>query len=788
MVMLEGANGDAMAYAPPWWARPSVAAWLAPAPSAAMRQEVCIDSEAAEVAPALEVRSPFWAKPSAGTWMLPITPAHAKALGDATAIPPTHESDSSECLPILSVRSAGSPTFSVGATCIEGRPSALENMPESLATPTPSCSFRVGTSASCSESLTVPLLTRDLGIELAWKSQTVTASNALTESWADASTMVPSFSTQSFRTLSQSTPMVAFGYMAPAVEKTPSAKDPFGMIHDAFVAAPTDSDLTRSASLISERRANFISINCEIHKMIFVHLQGLEAAGLSAVSLHFENIMSDDSLWSEYLRRELPAQSKWLLSSCGARPMARQAACAAYRALAAHSACRGLRWHRVPCVHALGAREGSPGMFCCNGYVFVYGGWGSRGPVNDLHAGPLKHPLVLRRLEMTGARPPPSYEMKVTLLQSADAGDSDVALFAVTGGYLRGGYQQESNYYAIIEIRFPGEEAAEATASSRSSAEAKAVKDASGKRHVVPDDHGLNTTSLPTARCVRCGEVPTPRSNHSATFVPSGAAGSEHPEGYLLLFGGIVRGLAVNCFDIFDLGSKTWDLSKRSSGTPPPPRNSHSATLLSTAQGNRIVVIGGGTGDSSKGAPPRGGRDLTDVYWLDPINLHWERGSNVAETPVAFFPRSHGMWDHALPGGRGHIAYPYAGGGVLAVAGGRTSTFTASFVTADSRGVRDVEILPGGADLPASRGFGGGCALPDGTLLLYGGWHAQRGNFSDFWAGHVDGWPTPFCSPLCPPALQPPQQRKRLCAAQRRRRASRAAEARRCCYAATAAS
>eukprot|EP00747_Dinoflagellata_sp_TGD_P037989 gnl/TRDRNA2_/TRDRNA2_139412_c1_seq1.p1 gnl/TRDRNA2_/TRDRNA2_139412_c1~~gnl/TRDRNA2_/TRDRNA2_139412_c1_seq1.p1 ORF type:complete len:139 (-),score=13.01 gnl/TRDRNA2_/TRDRNA2_139412_c1_seq1:171-545(-) len=56
-----------------------------------------------------------------------------------------------------------------------------------------------------------------------------------------------------------------------------------------------------------------------------------------------------------------------------------------------------------------------------------------------------------------------------------------------------------------------------------------------------------------------------------------------------------------------------------------------------------------------------------------------------------------------------------------------------------------------GDRMPSPRILGGGCALPDGTLLLYGGWNPALGTYGDMWAAHVEGYITPFCRDFVQP-------------------------------------
>merc|ERR1719313_1773817 len=129
-----------------------------------------------------------------------------------------------------------------------------------------------------------------------------------------------------------------------------------------------------------------------------------------------------------------------------------QCALTAYRKFTAHSSCLALKWYRVPCTHHLGGREGSPAVFCCHGFVFVYGGWSRAGPVTDLHVGRIAHPLSLQRIPIYQSEEThafnPSYEMKVTVLAvdverdlgyiTAEDGAIPPVRVAVTGGYMMG--------------------------------------------------------------------------------------------------------------------------------------------------------------------------------------------------------------------------------------------------------------------------------------------------------------------------------------------------------------
>lgn len=489
----------------------------------------------------------------------------------------------------------------------------------------------------------------------------------------------------------------------------------------------------------------FAELSDTVHHDIALFLSGHDVGRLAVLAPSFACLFQLEQLWATLLERDY--------GHSGLQMLKRRSASSAYRACSGQAYCRCLRWYRVPCAHELGNREGSPGMFAWRGFLFVYGGWGDSGPARDLHAGRLRHPLVLHQVALRGSSPPAGYEMKVTPLAEDLEGDSPgdaTLLVAVTGGYLFGGYRRESDVFGVMEIALPG----------RGGANAPAPADVSPGRTAPGDDE----EPLPSARWLHVGSM-TPRSNHSATFVPARLAGSLYARGALVLFGGNVRGRCSNTVDVLDLESMSWEFEKVAGGAAPSPRNSHTAALQTTADGCRLLVVGGGTGDASNGGPPRGGSDLDDAHFLDLRTLEWTPAARMEACAEAV--------------GRGHVLCEVAGTHV-AVGGGRR------FHTAALRGHAPVGRAAGSAEgrtdrhlawpvesagatgttgpsgllavfrasLPGPRMFGGGCALPDGTILIYGGWHPQWGTYGDLWAAHADGWETPFLEPLCrrPPA------------------------------------
>lgn len=449
----------------------------------------------------------------------------------------------------------------------------------------------------------------------------------------------------------------------------------------------------------------FPELNPDLQQSVILFLCGSEAALFAQVTAWARRLVHDERLWQDLLRREFPESmtASHAEAECGGIQR--------YRSFTSMRQCRAIRWSRLQCRHQLGSREGSPGMFACRGFLFVFGGWGY-GPECDLHAARLEDGgettamTTFREVRLAGRGPTPSYEMKVTVLDdersamgsfaspSCNASLSPVRV-AITGGYRMGGYHGELGQYSILEISFP-------------------------------------EGSLPTGRWAAIGPM-TPRSNHTATFVPpESARAGMYPHGMLLVFGGNVRGQVVNSIDVLDLESMAWTVGHPSEGPAPSPRNSHTATLVATARGDQILVAGGGTGDGTNGGPPRGGEDMDDAFWLDPSNFRWEHAQGVVAR------------------GRGHNAFRL-GTTVVLQGGGYVPTAMASSVSNGGRRVVDqVEVLSNmtAGSLPQPRAFGGACTLPDGTLVMYGGWHPLLGTFSDVWVGHVDGVPSGFCAGL----------------------------------------
>eukprot|EP00928_Gymnodinium_smaydae_P023780 TRINITY_DN19486_c1_g2_i1.p1 TRINITY_DN19486_c1_g2~~TRINITY_DN19486_c1_g2_i1.p1 ORF type:complete len:749 (-),score=145.44 TRINITY_DN19486_c1_g2_i1:99-2345(-) len=121
---------------------------------------------------------------------------------------------------------------------------------------------------------------------------------------------------------------------------------------------------------------------------------------------------------------------------------------------------------------------------------------------------------------------------------------------------------------------------------------------------------------------------PTARSNASAVYVPARFADTvKYPKGYVMLFGGNVRSTATNTMDILDLATFTWQALGELPSAP-SPRNSHTALLVPDAEEPetkaKVMIFGGCTGSDV----PRSGTDLADFATFDPRTMDW-RGPSV---------------------------------------------------------------------------------------------------------------------------------------------------------------
>lgn len=452
----------------------------------------------------------------------------------------------------------------------------------------------------------------------------------------------------------------------------------------------------------------FVDLSEDVHEATLLCLWGSQAAAATAAAARvFRGLLADDTLWKQFVCQEFPTRPDQADGSYQDL----------YKKLHERQCSKSLKWKRLPCDHDIGSREGSPGVFARHGYLFVFGGWGN-GPESDLHVGKLSVPLKLNEVRIAGSPPPATYEAKVTVLdddagipgrqagtcediedntvQTGEEVEDHVIRVLVSGGYLYGGYYGESDRYGLLEV------------------------------HV--------TSNQVRAKWVHTGQMPSDRSNHTATFIPPRVSGPSFPAGYLLVFAGNQDGEVTNTLDVLDLDTFRWcDAYVDPEAPEPSPRNSHSATLLQVPfLGDAVLMVGGGTGCGDNGGPPRGGHDVTDSWWLSGLEsggpFKWTRAPQGDGRPIA--------------AGRGHVACRLDGTGtVLTVGGGLPPRNMCVAFDVAKGGLRyggeshivEMEMH----SVPSPRAFGGGCALPGGSLLIYGGWHPRLGTFGDVWIGHV---------------------------------------------------
>ena len=258
-----------------------------------------------------------------------------------------------------------------------------------------------------------------------------------------------------------------------------------------------------------------------------------------------------------------------------------------------------------------------------------------------------------------------------------------------------------------------------------------------------------------TARWVRTGTMDKARANHSATYVPPGVAGSLYPKGYIVIMGGCVDGANSDSVSLVDLSNFHWS-EVAVQGHGPRAQNSHTATLIVNPGGNSesgILLLGGGTGDGNNGGPPRGGQDCAGAYWLTGLGgkkaekYKEHEAGNDMDGFESNFEGVQFRWSQVsseVLGGRGHVAMRLSGTStVVRVGGGKRPSAplgqAASAVDCHSHfGSRNLQLSSTSNAQPVPRAFGGGCALPDGLILVYGGWHPSQGTWSDIWAGCFD--------------------------------------------------
>lgn len=423
---------------------------------------------------------------------------------------------------------------------------------------------------------------------------------------------------------------------------------------------------------------SFTQLSDEVHGSVLACLHGYEAALFVRALPCLRRITSEPHFWRACIRREF----KVPLSSVRDDPLQ------AYRTWRRRSLCLTLRWARCPCQHQFGGRGDAPAIFCCRGYVFIFGG-GNRGPKNDLHVGRLVVPLVLRPVQIVGKWPFVGYNCALSVLDEEtpgnEAGCSNadsrrLVRVAVTGGGLPNG--RWSDQYGIFAL------------------------------HFLPAG-GVH------AEWVTTGRMPTPRSGHRSVFVPPRCAGPLAPSGCLLLIGGNYDEVEVTCVWQLDLDTLSWHTHVvQDPHHAQVCRFGHTATLARQRFTEGVLVVGGPAGRAGDASAWLEGLQGPCADWT------WTAATRGVERCVA-------------GGEHGHAACRVGGthGSVLLFGSNAVGAFV------DGR-YRRVEVL--GQPRPEARTASGVCALSDGTILFCGGRSGSR-VFDDIWVAHT-GAKTAFFS------------------------------------------
>eukprot|EP00928_Gymnodinium_smaydae_P044427 TRINITY_DN29636_c0_g1_i1.p1 TRINITY_DN29636_c0_g1~~TRINITY_DN29636_c0_g1_i1.p1 ORF type:complete len:496 (+),score=20.28 TRINITY_DN29636_c0_g1_i1:42-1529(+) len=412
--------------------------------------------------------------------------------------------------------------------------------------------------------------------------------------------------------------------------------------------------------------------------MVLDYLEG-EISSSVLRFLHGFDAMRSLSCSCSSLLRQLRAGSFW--AACVRQEFRvsgcppKHAAHQLYRTLRIRELCRTMRWARVPCRHDLGARGMQPAVFCIGRYLFVLGEGGLTSGEYDLHCGLLSMPLVLRKVSVAGKAPPATCKSAVTLLVDDAHQESEVASAEEGGRVIVTGGLHNGRASDCFGIL------------------------------------SISITSFGSVSAEWCivGQLLSPRIDHSATFVPGRIAGSSYPHGYVLLIGG--RGMHTSgCMELLDLGKYECHNLSWAVSDPCIARCDHSATLMhDPLLGSSILLAGGNMNSTNKAAL---------LFGLCGAQFEWK--DLTSSFTASFESHKFGIVACRLAG-TNSVLFPFGGQQHAAFVNGR---------------LRSVEVL--GASCPESRFYNGCCALPDGTVLIFGGIARDSERpFADIWVAHT---------------------------------------------------
>eukprot|EP00397_Hematodinium_sp_SG-2012_P031570 GEMP01033532.1.p1 GENE.GEMP01033532.1~~GEMP01033532.1.p1 ORF type:complete len:522 (+),score=85.85 GEMP01033532.1:199-1764(+) len=363
-----------------------------------------------------------------------------------------------------------------------------------------------------------------------------------------------------------------------------------------------------------------------------------------------------------------------------------------------------VKWHEVV-VSELAPREGTPHSFVAHDCIWVYGGWaipwGMTGEVACASLEGLRDGTWQLDFETASpvtddsAPPPVSYGSSFTPLEyKGEWADGIPHRYIVAGGFLRGGYQNETHEWAILTIVGPRR-----YRWTRPAATCPLGEDQQPANWESPDPR----FSFPIAR-----------GNAAACYIPPHLSCAEFPRGCVMLHGGNQHSQPSGDFDILDLATWTWHNNCRFADEV-KARNSHTLMLHQ----NQLHIIGGADGRDV----PRSGMEVMQACVVDPQKIDIVTATPLADIYFIYAPRAHttvSIDDYAM------ISF---GGGVA----GTTSVVNLT---------RKAPVEMSGQHRPFPRSFHGCCNLYSAGLpmvFIFGGWHPRVGVLHDAWVMRTPG-------------------------------------------------